>query len=327
MRCNRRRFLHDSALLVGASQVAPFLDVTRALAAAVARSRVAVVRRPGVTLGDGRVRAAVVREMVLRAVQDATGLGSAADAFASLFGPDDVVGIKVNCLAGRRMSTSPEVALALAEGVQLAGVQPHNVVIWERSSRELERAGYRVQKDRFALRVLGTDGDYEAEPVDAGSVGGCLSRLVTRTCTAQINAPVLKDHDLAGISGGLKNWYGAIHNPNKYHDNGCAPYVADLSALSPLRQRTRLVVCDALYAQCQGGPAHSPEFVWPHEGVLASTDPVALDAVATRILGDRRRLKGLPSLQEAGRPPRWLALAAAHGLGVADLSRVQVIEA
>lgn len=287
----------------------------------------ALVRRPGVTLEGGRVRDRVVREMVFRAVQDATGLGSARDAFASLFGPDDVVGIKVNCLAGKRMSTRPEVALALAEGVQLGGVKPFNVIIWERSSQELTRAGYTVQKERFSLRVLGTDGDYEAEPTEAGSVGGCLSRLVTRTCTAQINAPVLKDHDLAGVSLSLKNWYGAIHNPNKYHDHQCSPYVADLSALSPLRHKTRLVVCDALYAQCQGGPAYAPDFLWPYEAVLASTDPVALDALGARILEDRRRAKGLPSLQEAGRPPRWLALAAAHGLGEADLSRVQVIEA
>ena len=41
---------------------------------------------------------------------------------------------------------------------------------------------------------------------------------------------VVKDHDLAGVSAGLKNWYGVIHNPNKYHDSCCDPYVADVVA-------------------------------------------------------------------------------------------------
>ncbi len=330
MSCSRRRFLVDTGrgtaglALAGTAGLG---GLEQALAARATLPRVAHLRRPGVIKKDGTLRAELVEKMVFEAVRLATGQGSARDAFAALFRPEDVVGIKVNCLAGKRMSTRPEVALALAKGVQLAGVKPGNVVIWERSSRELTRAGYAVQKSPFELRVLGTDGDYEREPTDAGSVGGCLTKIVTRTCSAQINAPVLKDHDLAGVSLGMKNWYGAIHNPNKYHDNQCAPYVADLSALSPLRQRTRLVVCDALFAQCQGGPAHLADFVWHHEGVLASTDPVAIDALGAQIVEAQRRKKGLPSLLEAERPPRWLALAARHGLGVADLKRVKVIEA
>jgi uncharacterized protein (DUF362 family) len=288
---------------------------------------VAVVRREGVARADGTVRAEVVEQMVLQAVQRATGLGSARDAFASLFRPDDVVGVKVNCLAGKRMSTRPEVALAIAAGLRMGGVKPSNIIIWERSSRELERAGYSVTRSAAAeVRVFGTDGDYEPQPTDAGSVGGCLTRIVTRTCSAQVNAPVLKDHDLAGVSLGMKNWYGAIHNPNKYHDNQCAPYVADLSAKSPLRRRTRLVVCDALFGQCHGGPAFSSSFVWRFDGVLASTDPVAVDAVGAQIIERQRRKKGLPTLAEAGRPPRWLQGAALLGLGAADLEAIEVLE-
>lgn len=290
------------------------------------KSTVVVVRRKGVTRGDGGVVGDVVTEMVHRAVARALGEVSVAAALARLFRPSDVVGIKVNCLAGKRLSSRPEVAMALAAGLRRAGLPAGNVVIWERSSRELMRAGYHPSTSQKGVRVLGTDGDYEEQPIDAGSVGGCLSRIVTRTCTAQINLPVLKDHDLAGISLGMKNYFGAIHNPNKYHDNQCAPYVADLSAYPVLRQQTRLVVCDALLAQCQGGPAHVPEFTWPFEGILASTDPVALDAVGYRLLEEQRRKRGLPTLIEAGRPPRWLARAEALGLGTADPSRIEVIE-
>jgi len=323
----RRQFLQTSIAIGGGLVIGSgLLDQRAARTAAAATSRVAVVRRKGVTTKDGGVRADVVKQMVFAAVCQATGLDSAKDAFGSLFSPGDVVGIKVSCLAGKRMSTRPEVALALSAGVQLAGVKSFNVVIWERSSRELERAGYQIQKESRDLRIMGTDGDYEEQPIDAGSVGGCFSRIVTQRCTRQISAPVLKDHDLSGVSLGMKNWYGAIHNPNKYHDNGCSPYVADLFAKSMLRDKVRLVVCDALFAQCHGGPAYSPEFMWPFEGIVAALDPVAHDAIGASIIEQERKRRGLPTLLEAKRPPRWLNQAAALGLGTADLQRIKLVE-
>lgn len=316
---DRRQFL-QSALVVGGGVLTggPLL--------ARARSRVAVVRRPDAVARDGQVRAALVKKMVFKAVAQTVGVTSPAQAFASLFSKNDVVGIKVNCLAGKRMSTRPEVALALADGLRLAGVKPGNIVIWERSSRELERAGYQLQKDNFAPRVIGTDGNYDKQPIDAGSVGGCLTRIVSSMCTRQINVPVLKDHDLAGVSLGMKNYFGAIHNPNKYHDNQCAPYVADLAAYPLLKKQTALVVCDALFAQCHGGPAYVAEYCRPYGAIIASTDQVAADAVGSQLLEKMRHTRGLPTLVEAGRPPRWLAQAAQRGLGVADSKQILLIE-
>ena len=49
-------------------------------------------------------------------------------------------------------------------------------------------------------------GGYEPEPQFAGSVGTCFSKIVSHLCTAIINVPVLKDHDLAGISVAMKNF-------------------------------------------------------------------------------------------------------------------------
>jgi hypothetical protein len=46
----------------------------------------------------------------------------------------------------------------------------------------------------------------------------------------------------------LKNMYGVIHNPNKYHPNGCNPYIADLNMLPEIRTRMRLTICDATTA-------------------------------------------------------------------------------
>lgn len=60
------------------------------------------------------------------------------------------------------------------------------------------------------IQCFGTDelpgGGYEAEPQLSGSVGTCFSKIISRLCTAIINVPVLKDHDLAGISVAMKNF-------------------------------------------------------------------------------------------------------------------------
>jgi len=136
---------------------------------------------------------------------------------------------------------------------------------------------------------------------------------------------VVKDHDLAGVSAGLKNLYGLIHNPNKYHDHNCDPYVADVLNHPYVRGKLRLVVLDGVVAQCHGGPAWRPDATWPLGVVAASTDPVAADAWAWRVIDAERARRGLASLEDAKRPPRFLATAARYGLGVGDPAAVKEV--
>ena len=80
------------------------------------------------------------------------------------------------------------------------------------------------------MRVFGTNEDYDrGELVEWGAVGLALRALLARgPDRADRPARVLKDHDLAGVSLAMKNWYGVVHNPNKLHDDDCDPFVADL---------------------------------------------------------------------------------------------------
>ena len=92
------------------------------------------------------------------------------------------------------------------------------------------------------MQCYGTDRvGYEDDLSAWGSVGSRLSKILTRSSSVLINLPVLKDHDGAGVTIALKNMYGAIHNPNKYHPNGCDPYVADLNMLPEIRSRMKLI--------------------------------------------------------------------------------------
>ena len=297
-------------------------------------SPVVVARSPKLQIVSGRPDKREIERLLAEAMMRLTGAGSAAEAWHSLFKPDDVVALKLNCLSPG-ISTRSEVTEAVIAGLRSAGVPAVNIIVWERTNRELESAGYNIDTGRggrglAGARCFGTDvvrdGGYEPQPEIVGEVGSCFSQVLTRICTALINIPVLKDHDLAGVSGAMKNNYGVIHNPNRYHDNNCDPYVAQLNSYRHLVSKQRLVVCDAVTAQCNSGPAFKPAWAWGFGGLLISRDPVAHDAVGTRIIEAQRAAKGLPTLAEAGRPPRWLATAGSMGLGDADPSSDKVLE-
>jgi uncharacterized protein (DUF362 family) len=155
-----------------------------------------------------------------------------------------------------------------------------------------------------------------------------LSKILTQRSKVLINLPVLKDHDGAGVTIALKNMYGVIHNPNKYHPNGCNPYVADLNMLPEIRGRMRLTICDATTAMYEGGPGFKPEHSWNANTLLVSADPVALDHTGWRMIERKRAEKGLKTLAAEERAPSYIATAAdaEHRLGANDPKKISLIE-
>ena len=275
---------------------------------------------------DDRVGAGKAQAAMASVLMGAAGGADGAAAVRLLFRPTDVVGIKLNCLGGRRLSPRPVVVSALVDLLVAGGVAGERIILFERSSRELERAGFPIRRDGSGPQCYGTDNDYDRKPSVSGSIGSCFARLVSETCTALISFGVVKDHDLAGVSAGLKNWYGVIHNPNKYHDHQCDPYVADVVKHPIIRDKLKLTVLDGVTAQCHGGPAFRASGVFPLGVLAASTDPVAADLWAWKVIDAERLRRGLPSLEEAGRPPRFIATAAGYGLGVGDPAHLVEVE-
>jgi uncharacterized protein (DUF362 family) len=282
---------------------------------------VVLARDGGLRDAQGAIRPERLSELLDRACCRLGGVGRVKDFWPLLVRPGDVVGVKINCLAGRRLSTTREVVEALVASLARAGVRPASIVVWDRTERELKAAGFTLRSQGAAWRCFGTDRvgyGYEREIAFSGAVGSCLSRILTRTATVLINVGVLKDHDLAGVSVGMKNLYGVLHNPNKYHDNVCDPYVADVANLPVVRKKLRLTIADGTLAQCHAGPAFNPAYAWQYNGLLVGTDPVAVDRAGCDILDERRQAKGLPSFAEARRWPKWLKTAQGYGLGHAD---------
>lgn len=322
---NRRKFLRTVGMATAAAGLSGAGQACARSAAQKAssdgRSIVALVTDPSVRTGetlDGKRVERLLRKTLERA------LGTSG--FRDVIAPDETVGIKLNCLAGRPLSPSPELVDALIGALVDFGVARERILVFERGERDLRRGGFSPGENQGA-RFLGNDSPgagYEEEPQISGQLGSCLSRILTRRIDAMINLGVVKDHSLAGLGAGVKNLYGLIHNPNKYHDNGCDPYLADLLAMPVIQKKLRLSILDGITAQCQGGPGFAPAHAWPLNSLLASRDVVALDRVVWDIIEERRKATGLAPLERENRSPRWLRTAASRGLGQDDPARIQV---
>ena len=77
-----------------------------------------------------------------------------------------------------------------------------------------------------------------------------------------------------------------------------------------------------------GGPGFHPERLWYPNALIVGEDRVALDQTAWQMLDASARRSGLPTLEAAGRPPRYIDTAAdaTHNLGVNDPQRIQLVE-
>jgi len=292
----------------------------------MAKSRVVVIRSTSVWTASGAPDPAVLARMLERGF---VRLGADGSAAPPLFRPDERVGLKVNTIGGRALSTRPELALALAARLVDSGLAGKNIIIWDRTTRELKEAGYPIGTARSGVRVLGTDTEgvgYGADLVAHRGVGSLFSRVLMDLTSASVSLAVLKDHGLAGVTAGMKNYFGAIHNPNKYHDGHCDPYVAEVFDAPPVKSRHRLTVLDALMVQYHRGPAYHPRWAVRYGGLVLGLDPVAADTVGWRIVEALRAEAGLPALADEGRPPGYLASAERLGLGRADPAAIDVFE-
>lgn len=333
----RRGFIRDAAIIGGGIYASSHFFINNGIFKAIyaeeagpTKSKVVLARNNKLINANGKANISFVADVIDTAIQNITNSKSPIDAWKKLFNRNDIVGIKLNCLAGSKFSPHTEIIESIINGLKSAGVKEGNIIVFERSSKELEEAGYNIRKNKNNVKCFGTDelpgGGYDAQPQIAGSVGSCFSQIISSYCTAIVNVPILKDHDLAGTSVGMKNFFGVIHNPNKYHDGNCDPYVAELSNHPYIKNKLRLIICDALKAQYNGGPAFKPQWAWDYNGILIGVDPVAVDRIGTQILEEKRMEVGLPSLKDAGREPKYIKTAAKLGLGVDDPALIDVLE-
>ncbi len=330
---SRRRFLQTFStgaflLTQGCKGEGPHGDSSFLAPVGNAKSKVVIARDSELRGSGSSVDSKRLLQMLDRAVQSFYDRDSPIEAWQRVLRPGEVVGLKVNCLAGRGISTSVQLVEAISERLQQAGVKAGDIVIWDRLNSDLESARFRVAEKGPGVRCFGNDTfGYEPELAVYGSVGSLLSRTLTQVVDAVINLPVLKDHGITGVTLALKNVFGAIHNPNKYHISVGNPYIADANMLPPIREKIRLTICEATTAQYEGGPSYMPQWTWPYNGLIVARDPVALDHTGWQIIERKRAEKGMKSLKEMKREPIYISTAAdpQHRLGTNDPERIELV--
>lgn len=282
------------------------------------------VHKPGMR-GRNFPHASAANEMVQKAVTTLTGEADPVKAWSRFISADDRVGIKINVLGGRFSSTTVEVVNPIVEGVRSVGVPDENIMIFDQFGGNMRAARYQWQDKPGKLRVinhevLGYEDDYTRTE---GGGKGKLAKTLTWS-TAIINVPVLKDHDLAGITCAMKNMvFGCVERPPMMHRE-IHTALPHFYALEQIRGRVRLIICDGSFCLFDGGPKHNAKAHVSHDSVYATTDPVAMDAVCFEIVEKYRASNKMRTLAAVRRPVAYLSLAEKIGLGVADRNRIRL---
>ena len=153
-----------------------------------------------------------------------------------------------------------------------------------------------------------------------------LSSVLTHAVTKVINVPVLSDHFLCGLSGALfnmtiqnlDNWRRLIQDPV----NG-DPSIPEAYADPRVSDKVVLNVMDGLIALYAGAPMGDANYAIHFGTLYASKDPVALDAIALRMI-DQWRIEA--QMEPASKVAKYLPTAFTYGLGNADLNKIEVVD-
>lgn len=142
-------------------------------------------------------------------------------------------------------------------------------------------------------------------------------------CTALIGLPGLKAHWLTGIGTVMKLYILYSGNPRNYHNENSAK-LGEIWNLPFVKGKTKLVLVDALHPLCDKGPQVDPRYKWAYNGLIAGTDPVAIEAVCLRIIQEKRKkMRGEP--WPLSPPPICVEAAdKTYGLGTSNWDNIKV---
>ena len=284
-----------------------------------------------------------VSELIDQAMMQLTGRASAKEAWRDIVLPDDIVGIKINPLAGPELSTHSIIVDKIVEGLYGAGVLRKQIIIWDRFEEHLLNAGYPIQQDESEVRTFASDTEgigyddevfYESEKDSVArrendSTRSRYSRIVTQQVDVLINVPVLKHHAMAGVSGCLKNLaFGSVDNTRRFHGKPlyCNPAIGEILEHKVLKEKLVLNIVDGLVASFDKGPTYHAESAWKYGSLFISADPVVLDVLVLQTVNQKREEMELDSMSKLA---NHITTASKLGLGTntldqADLRQVEV---
>jgi uncharacterized protein (DUF362 family) len=305
---NTRRDFIKAGLALGAA--APLFNA-RGLLAATPPAGV-----PAAVAGGGRSVLVAVRDgsraaMLDRALTELGGI----EAFVK---KGQTVVIKPNISFDtppeRGSNTHPEllrrvVTLCFSAGAKSVSIFDHTLDQWQRAY--LASGAEQVAKETGARLVPGNDASAYREVSIPGGVVLRSAKVHSLVLESDVwlNVPVLKDHGGALMTAGMKNLMGVVWDRRFYHRNDLHQCIADFLTW----RKPALNILDAYHPMVRNGPhGRSEADLVEMRSLLVSTDIVALDAAAAKMLG----------LQPAA--VRHIKIAADMKLGTMDLEQVDI---
>jgi hypothetical protein len=309
------------------------------------------------SIAGGTPDVAVLDSMLQLSLISLTGASTLRHAWREFVTEEDIVGLKVNPVAGKSLSTSHELVHVIINQLEASGIPKKNIVLWDRREFELHEAGFTPQNFP-GIRITGTEQkdaagsfvdaegklygermidrdwfywadveeNYDAETlpymINEGKYS-YFSRICTKEVTKIINVPILKN---AGptVTLCLKNLaFGGISNTGRLHKQLWAETCAEVPAFAPLRDKVVLNIVDGIKGCYEGGPAADPQFFTEYKTLLVGTDPVAVDRIGYEIVL-KKRLEEKVQKEESPRGKAFLELAAQQNLGIAELKKIDL---
>jgi uncharacterized protein (DUF362 family) len=306
---------------------------------------------------DKAIQQKAVDQMLTAAMLNLTGKKSVKKAWRKFVSPDDIIGLKVNPVAGKLLTTSHELVKAVIAQLETAGIPRKNIVIWDRREMELHETGFlpenypgitisgTEQKDAkgsffdtngklygegmidkewfYWADVEGSYDEYTMPYMVNGGKHSYYTKICTKQVTKIINLPILKNAG-GSVTLCLKNLsYGAISNTGRLHEKLWHDSVAEICAFPPIRDKVVLNIVDGLIGCYNGGPAANPQFICQYNLLLAGTDPVAVDRIGLNIVSQKRIDMKLQK-EESPVASQFLKRAEELGLGIGDNSRINL---
>ena len=308
---------------------------------------------------DGVPQEDVAYEMIKRSMLALTGEKSLKKAWRKFVSPKDVIGLKVNPVAGKLLTTSHAVTKSVVKQLEEAGIPRNNIVIWDRRLMQLHETDY-TEENYKGIKVTGTEcmdengGYYNAEGKLYGEenvdkdqffyvdiegeydsytmpfmVNGGKNSYFTKICTKEvtkiINLPILKNAG-ATTTLCLKNLaFGAISNTGRLHGSMWHKTCAYACAFPPLRDKVVLNIVDGLIGCFDKGPSAVPQFICDYNTILIGSDPVAVDRVGHDIIIKKRMEEGIQKEDRAS-SYQFITIAEELKLGVGDIDKIKLVE-
>ncbi|MDX9947255.1 MAG: DUF362 domain-containing protein [Bacteroidales bacterium] len=295
--------------------------------------------------------------MLQKSMLELTGEKNLKKAWRTFVKPGEKIGLKVNPVAGKLLSTSHAVVQSVVKQLTESGIDRKDIVIWDRRAMELADVGFTPENypgitfrgtecqdekgsfydengklfgeaniDKEWYYWADVEGEYDSETMPYMVNGGKFSyftKIVTREVDKIINIPILKNAG-GSVTNAMKNLaFGSVSNTGRLHEKLWNETCAEVCAFSPIRDKVVLNISDGLRGCFNGGPGANPQFICNYNALLVSSDPVAMDRIAYDIIAEKRIAEGL---QKAPSPESltFLKMAAALGLGVAEKDRIDL---